>query len=241
LPGTAIVFGTFQYREKDMANWFYAQGSERVGPVTGQQLMTLIASGQVAQTDLVWHEGMPQWQPAGQVPELAGGFAGSRAAPPAAVPVRPAVIGYSSPSSQTGIVCTNRALEMLRQTKPWVRLMSIVILVVAGLVALGGLCLGGAIMIGGASRSLPVAGAGGIFLAVTYVAFALLYLIPGVFLFRYASAIGSLVGSYSPTDLENALAAQKSFWKFVGILTAIVLCIYALILLIAVAVALAHV
>jgi len=33
----------------------------------------------------------------------------------------------------------------------------------------------------------------------------------------------------TPAELTHALEAQKSFWKFVGILTLIVLCIYALI------------
>lgn len=42
--------------------WFYAVGSERLGPITDQQLSNLIAAGTVSDTTLVWREGFANWQ-----------------------------------------------------------------------------------------------------------------------------------------------------------------------------------
>jgi hypothetical protein len=53
------------------AEWFYSRdGKNNSGPVTFDQLQALAGSGQLLPTDLVWKEGMPGWQPAGQLKGL---------------------------------------------------------------------------------------------------------------------------------------------------------------------------
>ena len=52
--------------------WYYAKHGERKGPVTIATLRSMMVTGEVAQTDLVWREGMSDWLPAGQVPEISG-------------------------------------------------------------------------------------------------------------------------------------------------------------------------
>jgi uncharacterized RDD family membrane protein YckC len=59
--------------------WFYAQSGQQKGPVSGEALRELIASGQLRPADLVWREGMANWTALGSVPELTP-------PPPAAVP-----------------------------------------------------------------------------------------------------------------------------------------------------------
>jgi len=70
-------------------------------------------------------------------------------------------------------------------------------------------------------------------LTYSEVAIALFYIVPALYLFRYAANIARLRNSGRADDLENALQAQKSFWKFVGIVAAIVVGIYAAIMLFA--------
>jgi len=60
-----------------------------------------------------------------------------------------------------------------------------------------------------------------------------------IFLNRYASRIGNLVNSNHPGDLEEALAAQKSFWRYLGILTLAMICLYALFVVIVIIVGVA--
>jgi hypothetical protein len=53
-----------------MADWYYAQGGQQLGPVADVQLQQLAASGQLRPADLVWAEGMPSWAAAGTIPNL---------------------------------------------------------------------------------------------------------------------------------------------------------------------------
>jgi uncharacterized RDD family membrane protein YckC len=52
-------------------DWFYARNNQQNGPVTIDALLNLLRSGHVQPGDLVWREGMANWQPVGLVPELA--------------------------------------------------------------------------------------------------------------------------------------------------------------------------
>jgi uncharacterized RDD family membrane protein YckC len=52
-------------------DWFYAKNNQQNGPVTVEALVSMLQQGHVQPSDLVWREGMGNWQPAGMVPELA--------------------------------------------------------------------------------------------------------------------------------------------------------------------------
>ncbi len=43
-------------------NWYYAAGGKQAGPVTEEQLDSLVSSGVVRADTLVWHEGLTEWQ-----------------------------------------------------------------------------------------------------------------------------------------------------------------------------------
>ncbi len=53
-----------------MEDWFYAQGRDRSGPVSREQLLDFIRTGIVTPGSLVWTRSMDSWQPAIQVPGL---------------------------------------------------------------------------------------------------------------------------------------------------------------------------
>src|SRR6185437_4601686 len=74
--------------EDDMADWYYARDGQQAGPVQFAELQAMAARGQLAASDLVWTEGLTQWQPAWQVQEL---FPAAGASPFATQP------GYASP------------------------------------------------------------------------------------------------------------------------------------------------
>jgi len=61
--------------------WWYAKGDQRQGPFTAAELKALVASGQVAPTDMVWKEGLANWVPASSVNGLFTS-SGSEAPPP---------------------------------------------------------------------------------------------------------------------------------------------------------------
>ena len=50
--------------------WYFARSGQQQGPVSLEVLRQMIASSQLSAGDLVWCEGMVDWQPAAQVPAL---------------------------------------------------------------------------------------------------------------------------------------------------------------------------
>ena len=74
--------------------WFYGRDGAQHGPVPEEELRRLATAGDLRPHDLVWTTGMPQWQPAQQVPGLFGANA-----PPPLPTIHPAgsAIPYASP------------------------------------------------------------------------------------------------------------------------------------------------
>lgn len=106
----------------------------------------------------------------------------------------------------------------LRQTKPWVLLAAIMTFVTVGFMLLIGLGAAGVGFIASRGEGSPSGALGGIFVSLVYVVLAIVYLFPGLFLARYASAIGRVLHDRSPASLEEALKHQRSFWRYVGVL-----------------------
>ena len=51
-------------------NWYYTKGTNRIGPMSLEQLVAAAQTGALAATDLVWSDGMPSWVSADSVPDL---------------------------------------------------------------------------------------------------------------------------------------------------------------------------
>jgi hypothetical protein len=123
---------------------------------------------------------------------------------------------------------TPLAQQYLDQTRPWVRFMSVMIFASAGLMALVGLVMLLAALLGGVpatgdegptARAFAAGVAAG--QAFAFVLLAFVYVAPGLYLARYAGAITRLKANATAGGLEDALKHQKSFWRFVGILSVI--------------------
>ena len=88
----------FGERSISEMEWYYAKHGERQGPVSLATLRSMVVTGEVAQTDLVWRKGMADWIPAGQVPEISG----VNSDPPA-TPVASPASGTQTPQAEVGI------------------------------------------------------------------------------------------------------------------------------------------
>lgn len=80
-----------------MAQWFHGENGQQIGPVDEAQLREAIAAGRVGPMTLVWREGMPNWLPLVQVPELSG--------LPAPAPYGQPYAPYGMPGPQAGATC----------------------------------------------------------------------------------------------------------------------------------------
>lgn len=105
--------------------------------------------------------------------------------------------------------------RVLSGTQPWVRLISILGFISAGLMIVSGvfIALFGMAAMGSGVEALA--------LGIMYPLFGILYIVPSLYLFRYASRINDYVRGGQEIQLELALDSQRAFWKFVGVLTVI--------------------
>ncbi len=232
-----------------MAEWYYGQKGEQQGPVDFQTIFRAVEAGQLGERDIVWKDGMPDWKPIRDVPELQAALT-SRAVASRAQAATPNVVGehrtsavapaaqalaYQNPRGDSGLAVSHIAIEMLRQTKPWVRFVSVMLFVNCGLIVIAALAVmlagvaGGSV---GGGRGMAMGAGLGLFVALFYALMGLIPLFMGIYLGRYASHIKALLDSSQVVYLEKALEAQKAFWRLVGIVLLVTVCIYGVILLI---------
>jgi hypothetical protein len=62
-------------------DWFISTNGQKRGPHSLDELQTQGRTGRLFATDLVWREGMAQWMPARDIPELSQLFYGTPVAP----------------------------------------------------------------------------------------------------------------------------------------------------------------
>ncbi|HEY8961435.1 MAG TPA: GYF domain-containing protein [Luteolibacter sp.] len=106
--------------------WYYSKNGAQLGPIGPAEMESKLKAGEISATDLVWKEGMGDWLPAGQVPEIQALLApppppsepfGERPAPPvspyvsspaahprASLPVAPVSQGQAIASMVCGII-----------------------------------------------------------------------------------------------------------------------------------------
>jgi uncharacterized protein DUF5362 len=120
----------------------------------------------------------------------------------------PPVPAAPVPAAPAGLSLVSLPLE---RTQPWVRFLAIMGFIAAGFMVLVGV---GAGIAGAATGRLETIG-----LMVVYPIMAVFYVLPSMFLLRYADRIRSFVVSGLEQDLASALDAQRSFWKYAGIFT----------------------
>jgi len=130
--------------------------------------------------------------------------------------------GASKGPEEYGAV-TAAMVQSLVETRPWVYFLAVLGFVVAGFMVLAAI-VAFAVVAFAQSFSSDF-GAGGVVIgamyAVFYIVIAGLYLWVSYYLYRYATAIRELKTTNSSASMERALNSQRSFWRLVGIMTAI--------------------
>ncbi len=111
--------------------WHYVKnGTEKLGPVPESELKSLVDFGQINPTDLVWSEGMTDWQPYNAVPALGGEMEALLAAPAAIG--GPAVFGAPP--------ATGRC-EVPPGLGGWLQFVGVIHIIYGALTCLGGLLM----------------------------------------------------------------------------------------------------
>lgn len=132
-----------------------------------------------------------------------------------------------------GIELSEQAAEYLRITAKWAHFLAIVGFVMIGIMVLMGLFIGTVFSAFIPEEdSLGLVSQGG--LTIMYLIIALLYFFPTLYLFRFAKRTRTALETENSELLTGGLEQLKSCFKFLGILMIVVLCFYAIGIVIAV-------
>lgn len=112
---------------------------------------------------------------------------------------------------------TNHMIDSMRSTRPWAMFLSIVGFISVGFMVLAGMIM----MVVGSVVTQKLDGFPAVLLGIVYIIMSFFYLVPSIYLFKYASAIGHFLDSMTEAAMESALSYQKSLWRFVGIVVII--------------------
>jgi hypothetical protein len=139
----------------------------------------------------------------------------------------PGAMAYPYPPAPTRedgrtVDVSNGMVEVLRQTRPWAILFSILCFVGSAFMMLVSI----AVLLAGSSVGATKTATFPRLIGLFYVPLATVYIYPGIKLWAYAIAIGRLVATRAGADLEIALRQQKSFWKYSGIAAIVVALVY---------------
>jgi len=125
-------------------------------------------------------------------------------------------------------------LGFLKETSSWTYFLSILGFVGIGLMVLVGLFL--SFMMGNMPGANPYESIGMnmSYIGIIYVALAVFYFFPVLYLFNFSRKIKSALSSKNNEELTSAFSNLKSHYKFVGILAIILISLYVLMIIIGV-------
>jgi hypothetical protein len=190
--------------------WWYRANASEVGPVEQVTLQQMLASGKLSSDDYVWAEGMSQWLPARQIPDLLS--------LQVATWPQQSMGGPSTGPTDRKSELSLSLCKTATNSCSWVVFIAIVAFVYAGLAILAGIFA----LIHGANHHLPEVVAWGLFELIFGVDVAA----GGFLLSNYASRMRSLRYSYQDVVLEKALDTLHTFWIYVSINLIVILALF---------------
>ena len=120
----------------------------------------------------------------------------------------------------------------LIQTAKWAKFLGIVGFVMSGLIVLFGLSIMGGFLLGNEFGNIY--GGMGSAMGFFYILFSLIYIFPSYYVFRFGTQISSGLRSGNQAQCSEAYSNLKKLFVFMGVMTVIVLSLYALAILFAV-------
>ena len=128
----------------------------------------------------------------------------------------------------------------LAEVARWARFLAIVGFVMCGLIVLAGF-FAGSLMSSmtsryptGFGRAYRMNSSMSTMISVLYILFAILYFFPCLYLFRFANFMKAAIASEDQENLNKSFLNLKAMFKFVGILTIIIISLYVLAIIFAV-------
>lgn len=127
---------------------------------------------------------------------------------------------------------TEMDINFLNETRKWTMFLSILGFIMSGLVAIFGLFAGSIFSAIPNSAFGNMPSGFGFMMGVVYLFVGVIYFFPSWYLYKYSLHLKTALQSSDSGELTAAFRNQKSFFKFCGIISLIMVGLYALIFLV---------
>lgn len=132
----------------------------------------------------------------------------------------------SASDNKPALTLSTKALNFLREITKWARFLSIMGFIgVAAMVVFG--FFAGTIY-GGLGQQIPNAGAMSAVMTIAYTVAGVIYFFPVYYLFKFANNMKMALNNNDTEVLDAALEYLKSHYKYIGILTIVLVGFYVL-------------
>ena len=132
------------------------------------------------------------------------------------------------------LTLTPQSLAYLKETRKWTNFLSVLGFIFVGLIALGGIFIGSILSLFNASMMNGGMPFPSMLFSIIYFLMAALYFFPTLYLYRFSTKLKFALVNNDSTELTESLGNLKSVFKFWGITSIVVICVYALIFVIAI-------
>lgn len=131
---------------------------------------------------------------------------------------------------ENALSVNNEITSYLRETTKWAKFLAIF-----GFVMIGLLMVGGLVALGFSSAiedigGMPQMGA----MVFVYLIIAVLYFFPLIYLYRFSTRIKEAIMAHNEAALTSGFENLKSLFKFMGIMTIVMISLYVVIFLVAI-------
>lgn len=132
-----------------------------------------------------------------------------------------------------GATLTNESISFLKEAGKWAYFLGILGFVFVGFMVIGAFSMGTVMSSLGSLGGNAYSGVSGGMITVLYLIFAAIYFFPVYYLYNFGKKVKEAFLNNDTVVLTESFKNLKSHYKFVGILSAIILGFYLLVLLIA--------
>jgi hypothetical protein len=151
--------------------------------------------------------------------------------------------GQNQESSLFGFGIDQSSRAHLSEAAKWAKFLAIVGFVMCGLIVIIAIFAGSFLALmsksfnNGDGSSVQFSGGMGAVVAIFYIGIAILFFLPYLFLFRFATRMKTALNTNDQLTLNTSFQNLKIMFRYVGILTIVLLSFYGLVILIAIATA----
>src|SRR4051812_29559231 len=132
------------------------------------------------------------------------------------------------PAEPKGLLLPEEAQYYLQKSGEWARFLGIMGFIMSGFIVIAALFIGSIFSLMSAYQSTPYpAGMGGI-MGFFYILIAVFYFVFSLYLYKFGTKIKSGIMYNDTEQVTTALSNLKSFFKFWGIITIVMIAIYIL-------------